>query len=98
MDAAAEKRWPGILTGDFPSTTRQIPAPSVAGEACAEVREALVLIAAKEVAQAANRVFSAVLALENNQGADSNFQDWNRPAITALTDFRKAARAELLPT
>jgi hypothetical protein len=98
MDAVAEKRWPGRhLLEDFLSTPHQIPSPSAAREACAEICEALVLIAAKEVAQAASRAFSAVIALENNESADTNYQDWDRPAIVALTDFRKAARAEILP-
>lgn len=63
----------------------------------AEVLEALLLLAADEVATAANGVFSAAISTENLPVLDPAFDVAEKIALRALGEFRKAARAELLP-
>ena len=65
--------------------------------ALAEVREALLLVAADDVANAANEVFTAAIGMENLPTADTGFDDAEKASLKALGEFRKAARAELLP-
>ena len=71
--------------------------PASPRAALAEVLEALRLLAADEVASAACGVFSAAISLENLAVLDPAFELAEKSALSALGEFRKAARAELLP-
>jgi hypothetical protein len=73
------------------------PSPSKTRAAFAEVRETLLFISNKAVAQAAESVFGAATAMENPKQLRTTFDEWDQAALRALTEFRKVARAELLP-
>lgn len=63
----------------------------------AELRETVLLIADDHVAKIAEKIFGAIIALENEQMTEATFDGWDQVALTALADFRQAARAELQP-
>lgn len=82
---------PFTLSPPHPEEVRQARA------AFSEVREALILIAFKEVADVADRVFGAATTLDNDKMTAEKVEEWDQIALKALAEFRKAARAELLP-
>jgi hypothetical protein len=73
------------------------PLPEIARTAFAAARETLLLVAADDVGVIADRVFGATTTLAvGNKMSKEVFEQWDQVALTALAEFRKAARLELL--
>jgi hypothetical protein len=94
-DSIRKHRWP-LLPSDEGSL-KNVPPPQEARAAFSDVRETVLLVAAKNVVDVADRIFGAALTLENEGMTDSTFEQWDQTALTGLVEFRKAARAEVAP-